>query len=295
VVNFSATDSESQQALCPVTLVVTSQCGDGNIDPGEQCDPGADVTGDCCSSDCQQEPDGTTCGPAPTCGGPSSCHSGTCTPGAGGIDTDGDEVLDCQDNCPMVSHPDQSDIHGAGVGGRCERTAATEHPFCLNVTKLVMKARRRPRRAAGPASAATSSSCRATTDAAGGLTVRVKERLETDYQMTAPSCIVTEGHQLRRQGRKHGWVSRSPEEPSQVAVSYKFAIKFNKRSSLRRSETRDRHAQRGVSRGVDPVGQISDCGAQRTGLRCRSASRVQVRFGRLHLPFAILLDLLRGR
>jgi cysteine-rich repeat protein len=46
------------------------RCGDGNIDPGEQCDPGADVPGDCCSADCQREPDGTTCGSTPVCGGP---------------------------------------------------------------------------------------------------------------------------------------------------------------------------------------------------------------------------------
>jgi cysteine-rich repeat protein len=274
VVNFSATDSASQQALCPVTLVVASQCGDGNIDPGEQCDPGADVAGDCCSADCQREPDGTTCGPAPTCGGPSSCQSGTCTPGAGGIDTDGDGVIDCQDNCPTVSNPDQSDIDGDGIGDRCDANDCDPaHPFCLNVTKLVMKGSSSPTKPSGRASLRGDFVVLPGDhfDAAGGLTVRVKERLETDYQMTAPSCIVTgKGVSCDVKGASTDpglriRLKNLPKSP----VSYKFAIKFNKRSEPAPFQEPVIVTLSEVSRGVDRVGQISDCAAQRTGIRCR--------------------------
>ncbi len=120
IVSFTATDQTSQQALCSVTLEVSSQCGDGSIDPGEQCDPGPDVPGDCCTSDCEFEDDGTTCGAAPVCGGPNTCQAGVCTPGAGGADGDGDGVIDCDDNCPVTPNPDQSDIDGDGLGDVCD-------------------------------------------------------------------------------------------------------------------------------------------------------------------------------
>src|SRR5262245_17542016 len=69
-------------------------------------------------------------------------------------------------------------------------------------------------------------------DAAGGLTVRIKERLETDYQMTAPSCIVTgKGVSCDVKGATStdpGLNIRLKNLPKSP-VSYKFAIKFNKR------------------------------------------------------------------
>ncbi len=40
-------------------------CGDGNVDPGEQCDDGGTVDGDCCSATCQIE-SGPGCAPTPT-------------------------------------------------------------------------------------------------------------------------------------------------------------------------------------------------------------------------------------
>jgi uncharacterized delta-60 repeat protein len=37
-------------------------CGDGALEPGEQCDDGNTAAGDCCSPTCQYEPAGTACG-----------------------------------------------------------------------------------------------------------------------------------------------------------------------------------------------------------------------------------------
>src|SRR2546425_7927501 len=41
-----------------------STCGDGTLDPGEQCDDGNNLNGDCCSASCTIQPAGTVCRPA---------------------------------------------------------------------------------------------------------------------------------------------------------------------------------------------------------------------------------------
>src|SRR5205809_427355 len=41
-----------------------STCGDGTLDPGEQCDDGNNLNADCCSASCTIEPAGTVCRPA---------------------------------------------------------------------------------------------------------------------------------------------------------------------------------------------------------------------------------------
>lgn len=61
-------------------------CGDGNVDPGEECDPGAEPT--CCSSTCTNELDGLACDDSEFCNGAESCLDGVCVssgdPCAGG-------------------------------------------------------------------------------------------------------------------------------------------------------------------------------------------------------------------
>ena len=47
-------------------------CGDGVVDPGEQCDFGPDVAGDCCDAACGAAPDATACGSA------GACEAGVC-------------------------------------------------------------------------------------------------------------------------------------------------------------------------------------------------------------------------
>jgi len=49
-------------------------CGDGTMDPGEQCEPTTDGSEDCCSSSCQLEPTGTVCrSPAGICDAAEVC------------------------------------------------------------------------------------------------------------------------------------------------------------------------------------------------------------------------------
>ncbi len=62
-------------------LSVTGLCGNGVLDPGETCDDGNNLPGDCCDSNCNSEPPGTACGDPSdsecdnpdTCDGASSC------------------------------------------------------------------------------------------------------------------------------------------------------------------------------------------------------------------------------
>jgi cysteine-rich repeat protein len=75
------------------TSTSTSTCGDGIVDPGEQCDDGAanGQPGDCCTATCQFQPAGTVCTDdgtlctADVCDGAGTCThpvapSPTCTP-----------------------------------------------------------------------------------------------------------------------------------------------------------------------------------------------------------------------
>jgi len=54
-------------------------CGNGITTTGEQCDDGNLVDGDCCSANCQiMQPDGTACDDALFCNGTETCLGGTC-------------------------------------------------------------------------------------------------------------------------------------------------------------------------------------------------------------------------
>lgn len=167
------------------TIEVSSQCSHGDPDPDEEFD---DPANECCTADWQFAQDGTLCGGPPVCGGPSTCLAGTCTPGAGALDSDGDGIIACADNCPSLPNADHSDVDGDGTGDRCDDTDCDPaHPFCLNVTKLVMKG-------AGLVQPSGKASIKGdfvvvppdVFDPSQGLEVRVRERLETDYTMNGP-------------------------------------------------------------------------------------------------------------
>ncbi|XP_066303111.1 cartilage oligomeric matrix protein-like [Branchiostoma lanceolatum] len=47
-------------------------------------------------------------------------------------DTDGDGVLNDQDNCPLIPNPDQIDSDGDGVGSMCDNCVSTPNPDQAN-------------------------------------------------------------------------------------------------------------------------------------------------------------------
>ncbi len=58
-----------------------TECGNGILDPDEQCDDGNTKDGDCCSATCRFEPAGGICTDGNACTTGDSCHAGICSPG----------------------------------------------------------------------------------------------------------------------------------------------------------------------------------------------------------------------
>ncbi|MDE0887034.1 MAG: hypothetical protein OSB70_16050, partial [Myxococcota bacterium] len=59
--DFSCKDIDQCVSVSVVSCSVTSVCGDGVVDAGEQCDDGGSAAGDCCSATCQFESAATSC------------------------------------------------------------------------------------------------------------------------------------------------------------------------------------------------------------------------------------------
>ncbi len=55
------TATRTSTPLPSATPTPTTLCGNGDLDPGESCDDGNNVDGDCCTGDCRAEPPGATC------------------------------------------------------------------------------------------------------------------------------------------------------------------------------------------------------------------------------------------
>ena len=86
-------------------LVGSPDCGDGVIQPGEQCDDGNLVAGDCCSPACTIEPAGTVCRKSTGgCDLEEVCNgtSPVCPVNAAPADRDGDGQCDGLDPCTNV-------------------------------------------------------------------------------------------------------------------------------------------------------------------------------------------------
>jgi len=142
--NFSGSFACSGGPFPLAGTVVGSRCGNGMIDPGETCDDGNNVSGDCCSATCQKDPPGAPCtndfnqctddvcdaggicqhvtlsGP---CDDNNSCTiNDTCTGGScvGTVQPDG---TPCDDTDPCTSND-------ACSGGYCEGGSPTVCPVC---------------------------------------------------------------------------------------------------------------------------------------------------------------------
>lgn len=81
---------------------LVSVCGNGALEPGEDCDDGGTQGGDCCAADCSFEPSGSSCDDGSACTSPDSCDgSGACQPGAPLICDDANLCTD--DSCSPAS------------------------------------------------------------------------------------------------------------------------------------------------------------------------------------------------
>ncbi|HJQ83595.1 MAG TPA: hypothetical protein VKA21_05945 [Candidatus Binatia bacterium] len=130
VVNFSATDQASQQAFCSVTLVVTSTCGNGTLDAGEQCDGGSCCTATCSFATGVCRPAAGGCDVAESCTGSSAvcppdavqAAATVCRPSAG--------VCDLQEACDGVSAACPADAKSTApcraAAGACDAAEACD-------------------------------------------------------------------------------------------------------------------------------------------------------------------------
>jgi cysteine-rich repeat protein len=88
---ISVSDGVDAAGVDAISITVFySLCGDSQIGLSEDCDDGNAANGDCCSSTCQFESNGSPCPDADLCNGDETCDgAGDCTPGP---------VLDCDDS-----------------------------------------------------------------------------------------------------------------------------------------------------------------------------------------------------
>ena len=123
-------------------------CGDGNLDPGEECDDGNQLANDACTHECKE----AICGDnilwwgvencsvmcfmetffMPCCGDhycdPNSEDCNNCNADCCADDVDGDQIPISQDNCPYSPNPNQADIDGDGVGDVCDNCPTGHNP-----------------------------------------------------------------------------------------------------------------------------------------------------------------------
>jgi cysteine-rich repeat protein len=87
------------------SLALAGTCGDGVVDPGETCDDGNEISGDCCSKTCEAEPgggacdDGNACSQIDSCDGTGGCVGASplvCDDTNGCTDDGCDSIAGCQ-------------------------------------------------------------------------------------------------------------------------------------------------------------------------------------------------------
>lgn len=87
-----------EMALFPIE---GRRCGNGVLDPGEQCEDGDFEDGDCCSATCQLDPAGTSCAAPNSCNADTCDGAGTCMPGPPADGRPCDDLIFCNgaDTC----------------------------------------------------------------------------------------------------------------------------------------------------------------------------------------------------
>src|SRR5262249_5473170 len=129
-------------------IATSPDCGNGVLDPGEECDPGIAGSG-CCYVDCQLKPASAICRAASSsCDTPERCDgaSPTCPPPNTTVpDTDGDGTPDPCDPCAAgaaVTKPRfQATVEKMTFGGRATVTGiAAIDPIAHGVRLVVTDA-----------------------------------------------------------------------------------------------------------------------------------------------------------
>lgn len=100
-----------------INICINNICGDGFVNSDvEQCDDNNNINGDGCSSICQLEGDTDDDG----------------IPDAQDADDDNDNILDINDNCPLISNQNQADADSDGIGDVCDEACIPTRTQCDN-------------------------------------------------------------------------------------------------------------------------------------------------------------------
>ncbi|MFC1638865.1 thrombospondin type 3 repeat-containing protein [Patescibacteria group bacterium] len=132
--NFTAPDGTVGYPYILARGVIPDFCGDGDLDPAEECDDGNNDDGDGCDAACNIEScidsDGDgICDPDDICEGDDLsgdtdsdgiCDDLDACPIDPDNDADGDGFCADEDNCPLIDNSDQTDTDGDGDGNACD-------------------------------------------------------------------------------------------------------------------------------------------------------------------------------
>ncbi len=121
----SAPEPDYNDLVIEVSGVAPFGCGNGVVDPGEDCDDGNTANGDCCSETCLAAVTGTPCADADLCNGAETCQAGgVCGAGTPLVCNDGNACTDdsCNPSSGCVATPNTapcSDGSACTVGDSC--------------------------------------------------------------------------------------------------------------------------------------------------------------------------------
>jgi cysteine-rich repeat protein len=114
-------------------------CGDGSLEPGEECDDGNRVEGDCCAADCTLDGDGESCS-GDACSVDQICTAGSCGGGSPRPCLASDACHApglCDPQTGQCSNPNASGGHACDDGDACTASDACQAGACMGSDPIV--------------------------------------------------------------------------------------------------------------------------------------------------------------
>jgi cysteine-rich repeat protein len=261
---------------------VATGCGNGSLDPGETCDDGNEIDGDCCTASCTLDPEGSACSGG-ACDGTGICHEGSTTTISSTTtmvsttstttsttipcdDADGDAICAASDNCPSVANPEQTNLDGDGLGDPCDPVDAS-----LNVVQVRLRRDSSSKSDNGSVTAKGDFLTTSTIDAvhgAQGSALLVKDALGMVVQQAwAASECVTSGSGTLSCGALITKAKLKLRPIRSTPGQFRFATRL-RRLAIQTPLAGPVTITISYGEGIDRVGSIGFCGSTDAGLKC---------------------------